>query len=90
MLRLSIRLFYVPLIAVLSGCMPMMPGMPGMMGAGMMGGAMPNPIGTINPAGALMGASTDCAGMAMVLADPAQPVILKDQVQQAMAAGGCV
>lgn len=69
------RYFSFLLIALLPGCSPE----GGMGGHGPLGG-------TPNPAGA----SQDCDGMALILADPAQPAFLKDQVQQAMAEGGCL
>ncbi len=76
------RLISFILFAALPGCMPM-PGMTPAMGIPGLSGSTPN------PAGALFSASTDCASMGLVLADPAQPDILKDQVRVAMVAGGC-
>ena len=81
MQNIRARYFSFFLIVLLPGCSPM-----GGMGMGAL-----NPLGsTPNPAGALLGASQDCEGMALVLADPAQPAFLKEQVRQAMVAGGCL
>ena len=84
-----VRSISVLLITLLSACSPMGTAIPGLAGAVPGVGAV-SPFGTPNPAGALFGASQDCDGMALVLADPAQPAFLKDQVRQAMAAGGCL